>query len=60
MFSSVTADAENRKYPLLSLPGVERVPDTFAEEVVSQDSDEDGEAGEGGEPPGDLDVVLAG
>ena len=27
--------------------------------VVSQDGDEDGEAGEGGEPLGDLDVVLA-
>ena len=53
-------DHNYKKYPLLPLPWVERVPDAFAEEVVAQDRDEDGETGESGEPPGDLDIVLAG
>ena len=45
---------------LFSLPRVQRVANAFAEEVVAEHGDEYREAGEGGEPPGDLDVVLAG
>src|SRR5512142_1623992 len=44
---------------LLSLPGIQRVSDAFAEEVVAQDGNEDRETGEGREPPGDFDIVLA-
>jgi len=39
--------------------GIEGVPHAFSQEVVAQDGDEDGETGIVGEPPGDVDVVLA-
>jgi NodT family efflux transporter outer membrane factor (OMF) lipoprotein len=47
-------------HKLLPLPRVKGVADAFAEEVVTEDGDKDCEAGEGREPPGDLDIVLAG
>src|SRR5512139_633309 len=44
---------------LLPLPRVKRIPDAFTQQVIAAHRHEYGEAGEGGEPPGNLDVVLA-
>ena len=43
---------------LASKPGVERVPDPLAQQVIAEDGDQDGEPRIEGEPPGDVDVVL--
>src|ERR1051326_4758255 len=40
-------------------PRVQHVAEAFAEEVEGQDRNQDGQAGEQGQPPGDVDVVLA-
>jgi len=39
---------------------IQGVPDALTEEVIAEDGDQNGQAGIKGEPPGDIDIVLAG
>ena len=48
-----------RQHFLLSLSWIECVAYPFAEEVVAEDGNKDCKAGEGREPPGNFDIVLA-
>src|SRR5206468_8448642 len=54
-----SARTGNKSSACLAQSRIERVTDALAEEVVRQHGDEDGEAGIDGEPPADLDGLLA-
>ena len=43
---------------LLALPRIERIANTFTQQIIPKHGDEDREAGEGRKPPGDLNVLA--
>src|SRR5437867_11262864 len=52
-------DADDPTHAGLPEARIERVTNAFAEKIVGEDRDQDGDAGVDRHPPGDLDGVLA-